>query len=478
MRRVGICVVGVLFGGGASLFACVSSDNPVVPLEDSGGFELDAAGIDVNAFDTSVPIDSSAPIDQAAPIDSTLPQDSATPDVNSPPVDSGIDSSPIDAGSDATDSAAPDAGPGTLSSPPGLALTSFRQGHSSTLLADGRVLICGGYYGSTGSQSSCDLFDPTTTTITAGPSMTVGRQGQSATLLPNDQVLIAGGSGPLSDGGFNTLQSAEIFDPIANDFTLVSSPMAQARTSPAVLLGAGPNAGKVVLVGGEGDGTVDSGTPNDFSLASAEVFDPGGDPVSGTFTLLPFEMSVRRAYFIAEPLPEGGVLAAGGANGPGGGPYNYLSSAEILNPALTAFGDGGGAMSTGRQSPYATVMADGRIFVVGGYTPTGYSGTADIYDPATSTFSTVTLPAERAYMAIALLKSGRILIAGGVGTSGTLGDVILFDPTTSTFLTTNGTLNPPRALATATTLNDGRVVIAGGQEAGGMIVPAVDIFTE
>ena len=298
-----------------SVTACVSSNGSPTPEAD-GSFDFDASGVDVTGFDAtgldvtgidSAPSrDSGVAADSATSGDSRAPLDSGAPDsTTNPPPDAGQDatladaeggfdatlpdagpdsSAPEDAGEDAAtvDSsvavdaadAAVDAGPGIVTSNPGLHLSTFRQGHNATLLVDGRVLFCGGYYGPSGSQSSCDLFDPTTTSMSPGPSMNVGRQGHSATLLPNGQVLIAGGSGPLADGGFNTLQSAEIFDPTGPSFTLVTSSMVQARSSAAVLLTSAPNAGSVLLIGGYGDGTIDSGTPNDFSLGSTEVFYP------------------------------------------------------------------------------------------------------------------------------------------------------------------------------------------------------------
>ncbi len=49
-------------------------------------------------------------------------------------------------------------------------------------------------------------------------SMQAGRAWHTATLLPSGKVLITGGV----DGSGNTLNTAEVFDPLTNTFTLTT----------------------------------------------------------------------------------------------------------------------------------------------------------------------------------------------------------------------------------------------------------------
>jgi Ca2+-binding RTX toxin-like protein len=93
------------------------------------------------------------------------------------------------------------AGVGSLGTPRLLAVAAPLQ--------DGRVLIAGGFDGEY--LASAEIFDPATKTFTASGigSMTIPRRGGFAAPLPDGRVLIGGGTGP---GGFY-LQSAEAFDP-------------------------------------------------------------------------------------------------------------------------------------------------------------------------------------------------------------------------------------------------------------------------
>ena len=63
-----------------------------------------------------------------------------------------------------------------------------RDGQTSTLLSDGRVLVAGG------GSASAEVFNPTTMTFTATAAMRVARTDHSATLLGNGSVLLAGGA--------------------------------------------------------------------------------------------------------------------------------------------------------------------------------------------------------------------------------------------------------------------------------------------
>ncbi len=60
--------------------------------------------------------------------------------------------------------------------------------HAATLLADGQVLVTGGYSGS-GYTASPDVYDPATNTFTPTGTMASTRIWHAATLLADGQVL-------------------------------------------------------------------------------------------------------------------------------------------------------------------------------------------------------------------------------------------------------------------------------------------------
>jgi hypothetical protein len=87
-------------------------------------------------------------------------------------------------------------------------MTSARFLHASTLLPNGTVLITGGAVCCTGGGGGADLittefYDPFTRSFFVGERMTTGRSAHSSTLLADGRVLIA--------GGFDSLHTAELF---------------------------------------------------------------------------------------------------------------------------------------------------------------------------------------------------------------------------------------------------------------------------
>ena len=86
-------------------------------------------------------------------------------------------------------------------------MTTPRDGHTATLLKDGRVLISGGDNGSE-VLDSAEVFNPSTGQFGPADSMSSARKAHTATLLHDGQVLIAGG-----DDGSEVLNSAELYRP-------------------------------------------------------------------------------------------------------------------------------------------------------------------------------------------------------------------------------------------------------------------------
>jgi len=133
-------------------------------------------------------------------------------------------------------------------------------------------------------------------------------------------------------------------------------------------------------------------------------------------------------------------------------------------------------MAVPRSGHTATLLADGRVLVAGGTTDTTHS--ADLFDPNSSSFVPTTggmLSTRTGHCAV-LLPNGRVLIVGGGDSSGTLFKTAeIFDPATGTF-TATGDLNQVREGATATPLTNGKILIAGGQDSGGALLSSAELY--
>ena len=167
---------------------------------------------------------------------------------------------------------------------------------------------------------------------------------QAVVLLGDGRVLAAGGRAL----NFDASSRAEIYDPEANEWALTGS-MHVAQSFPiAVVLSDGR-----VLVTGVSD--LNSDAPE----ATSEVYDPAAGTWSPTGT-----MNHARIFHTMTLLPDGRVLAVGGDD-PVGGPNSPHSTTEIFDPRTDSWLLGPD-LAEPRLDHSATLLPDGRIFLVGG----------------------------------------------------------------------------------------------------------------
>ena len=256
-------------------------------------------------------------------------------------------------------------------------MTDGRWSHTATKLANGKVLVAGGYTDpTTGANAqpvltSAELYDPATGTWTPTGSMTTRRALHAAQLLPNDKVLVAGGRTcngppPLACNSTFTTPTAEIYDPATGAWTPAAGLNSARTTTSAVLLGNG----KVLVPAGFPGGQ-----------ATADVY----DRAANTWTPTGF-LNAPRARQGAMLLPDGSALVAAGSTGVA------VISTETYNPATNAWTLAGN-VAQNRFNYFFTELPNGKVLIAGGAGGATASTTAEVFDPATRTWSSAgTIP--------------------------------------------------------------------------------------
>jgi hypothetical protein len=318
-------------------------------------------------------------------------------------------------------------------------MNTGRAAHSATLLADGRVLIAGGFREEGRREisiASAEIYDPETNRFTVTGDLNEARNGHTATLLADGRVLIAGGWGPTGRSG-----TAELFDPQTGTFQYTASLAGPRAGMTATLL----KNGSVLIAGGE--------SARNAPQPVAEIFDPASEVFSPTGSL-----HTGRSAHTASLLLDGTVLIAGG-NTDGN---TVLSSAEIYDPERGEFTETG-SMGSVRHKHAAVLLEDGQVLLVGGSDNRDWEGkysSAEIYQPATGTFhQTANLNRERFKLAEAAVRlpDGNVLVGGGNRA------IEIYDPEQGQFQIM-GELNEDYYVSTATLLRNGCVLISGGYD--------------
>jgi Kelch motif/Bacterial Ig-like domain (group 2)/Galactose oxidase, central domain len=310
----------------------------------------------------------------------------------------------------------------------------------ASALSPGITSIMASFQGVSGSAT----FTVTPNAFLQTGSMVQGRGLHTSTTLPGGRVLVAGG---FAFG--NPQPGVEVYDPASGAFSQTGAMSSYRYAHTATLL----NNGKVLLTGGVAPYSI---------LSSAELYDPatGGFALTGS-------MSGTRYYHTATLLKDGRVLIAGGMDSLN----NFLKSAEIYDPATGAFTPAGD-MQSPRVDFTATALSNGRVLVAGGRCfcgPYQLTAAAEVFDPATATFSPTSAmsQARNAHSAV-LLSTGKVLLAAGYGSAGEiLTSAELYDPASGQF-TSTGSLTAAHYRPTMTLLANSQVLVAGG--AAGSIV--------
>src|SRR5437773_6020636 len=177
---------------------------------------------------------------------------------------------------------------------------------------------------------------------------------------------------------------------------------------------------------------------------------------------------VPRTAHAATALTDGRILITGGRDSAG----NIDAVSEILDPA-TETSTAGATLTTPRVDHTATLLPNGKVLVAGGTGASGPLSSAEIFDG--SGFHVLpTMGAARARHTATLLNNGTVFIAGGDDA----GTAEIFDPATESFSSALLAMAAPRIGHTATLFSDDSVLLAGGNtDSMELFTPADQKFT-
>lgn len=267
----------------------------------------------------------------------------------------------------------------------------FCSGHAE--LADGRVLVVGGYGDGTGSIgiANAEIFDSTNNSWTPVPNMKYKRWYPTATTLSDGRILVTAG---WQTSNHSNAGIPEIYDPSTNIWTQLNNANNPFETYPFIFVL--PD-GRIIHVGGSEYATntdvldlntqswsvldsriIDGGSaamylPNKIVKAGSASDSQNSGPSSNTTFVLDLtlpspawqqipSMAYARTFLNLTTLPDGTVLATGGESDKNGGNIaNAVYTAELWSPQTQTWSTMA-AMHTPREyHSTALLLPDGRV---------------------------------------------------------------------------------------------------------------------
>ena len=327
-----------------------------------------------------------------------------------------------------------------------------RTGATATVIVVGReagkVLVAGGFNARYGPLASTELYDPADDRFTRGPEMTTDRDYAPAIVVPSGSK-----AGSIL---FTNYRTADLYDPTTNHFTVGPTTIRDSFDQTATVIPVGPNAGKILFAGGKED------PPVKFT----QLYDPASNTfVRGPG--MNTRREGHTATVLTAGPNAGRILLVGGwlerdFNGDWSDEDQWkpvpLASTELYDPATNTFASPSATptLNVARGSHTATVLTvgpnAGKLLIVGGQQNerTTLSST-ELYDPFTNRFILGPPLHEARTQHVAMVipsgpEAGKLLIAGGVVTDPSnpevcgackfdppLASTELYDPATNSF---------------------------------------------
>jgi galactose oxidase len=272
------------------------------------------------------------------------------------------------------------------------------------ILPDGEIMVTGGL-----SNQQTSIYNPATNAWRAGPPMNVGRGYQSMTLLSSGQAFTLGGSWSGALGG----KLGEVWSASGGWRELTGVPATPMYTADAQGVFRSDNHGWFIAT--SGGNVLQAGpskqmnwitTTGAGTITSAGPRGASADAMNGTAVY----------YDINKVITMGGAPSYQDSNATSQA-YQLQISAPGANPTVTQVG----SMTYPRAFANSVVLPNGQVLTMGGqtyavpFTDTNSILNAELWDPATGTFSVLAPEAQpRNYHSVGvLLPDGRVFSGGG-----------------------------------------------------------------
>lgn len=255
-----------------------------------------------------------------------------------------------------------------------------RQQHRSAYIGNGpdggAILVMGGY-SKNEYLNSCEVYSSTTGVWAVRPSMNIRRAQFTSTILHDGKIMVIGGIGGTTGSNSQTLNSAEIYDPVAQTWTPVPNMSQPRHGHTATLL----EDGRVLVTGGNNGNTI---------LGNTEIY----NPVTNTWSPLyqwwywkdlddaanPETIRYQRYKHTSTLLPNGSVLVLGGQQTRATDILKQTEKYAIIGNSWTTNVVGWYEtynLNTARSEHTATLLYDGRVLVAGGFDGLNYTTSSE-----------------------------------------------------------------------------------------------------
>jgi len=264
-------------------------------------------------------------------------------------------------------------------------------------LADGRVLVVGGYGGTSNTIgiANAEIFDPSNNSWTTVPNMSYRRWYPTATTLSDGRILVTAG---WQTTNHTNAGIPEIYDPSTNLWTKLTNANNPFETYPFMFV---LQDGRIIHVGGTEYATntdILNVSTQSWSVVDSRIIDGGaasmylpgkimkagsatdsqgtGTSANTTFVLDTTQptptwqqapsMAYPRSFLNLTELPDGSVLATGGETDKNGGTIsNAIYAAELWSPQTQTWTTMSSMKTPREYHSTALLLPDARVLVSG-----------------------------------------------------------------------------------------------------------------